>query len=81
MAITVIRGLLLTFIVDGVDNCQHVPNNDQSNSDGDIFGDACDNCRFTAQTNQNNYDGDEAGEACDADDNNDTIGEFKQCSH
>ena len=67
-----------SIIVDDDDNCQHVPNTDQTDSDGDDFGDACDNCRFTAQNNQKNNDNDEAGEACDADDNNDTIGEFKQ---
>ena len=66
-----------SIIVDDDDNCQHVPNNDQSNSDGDDFGDACDNCRFTAQSNQTNNDSDEAGAACDADDDNETLGESK----
>ncbi|MFN8641340.1 MAG: VCBS repeat-containing protein [Candidatus Binatia bacterium] len=31
-----------------VDNCPDVPNRDQANQDGDVFGDACDGCRGDA---------------------------------
>ena len=42
-------------VADGVDNCQTIANADQSNQDGDSFGDACDSCPLDAN---NDSDGD-----------------------
>ena len=75
---------------DGVpnssDNCIGTPNPNQSNADGDPFGDACDddddnddvidgsdNCPLSANAGQEDFDGDSAGDACDFDDDNDNV--------
>jgi hypothetical protein len=84
-------------IVAGPDNCISVANGvaqagipgvgNQTNTDGDSFGDACDidddndgvndttdNCQFLANGNQLNYDsgwGDALGDACDTEDDGD----------
>lgn len=53
------------FIPDLYDNCDHVSNNGQENSDGDNYGDACDNCPHTANPTQADGDADDVGDACD----------------
>ncbi|MFN7144275.1 MAG: LamG-like jellyroll fold domain-containing protein, partial [Myxococcota bacterium] len=75
---------------DGVcevdDNCASVSNPNQSNLDGDVYGDACepdadddgvidddDNCAFTANADQGDTDADAQGDACDADDDGDSV--------
>ena len=47
------------------DNCVSYPNPNQTNTDGDIFGDACDNCPNTPNDEQTNSDTDVFGDACD----------------
>ncbi len=77
-----------------LDNCPVDANDDQLNSDDDIYGNACDadddndgladaadNCPINANPNQLDTDGDGQGDACDADDDNDGIeDEFDNCS-
>jgi hypothetical protein len=73
-------------VQDGIDNCPDVPNNDQSDSDGDGTGDACegpsdsdgdgvadqdDNCPDTPNADQEDWDADGVGDVCDPDDDND----------
>jgi hypothetical protein len=58
---------------DSIDNCRAIPNPDQANEDGDVFGDACDPCppyaTFTqggTQVDANvDSDGDGIGNGCD----------------
>lgn len=59
---------------DGVDNCPLTLNStdpicpadgDQTNSDGDLFGNVCDNCANTANDDQADGDLDTIGDACD----------------
>ncbi|MBU1429402.1 hypothetical protein KKF91_02460 [Myxococcota bacterium] len=52
-------------ICQGDDNCPHVPNPDQADSDGDFVGDACDNCPTDSNPDQSDLDGDGLGDACD----------------
>ncbi|CAH1786413.1 unnamed protein product [Owenia fusiformis] len=59
---------------NGADNCVYIAN-DQTNADGDLFGDACDNCPIVSNnvqtdTNQNGY-----GDACDGTTNIDQDGD------
>lgn len=54
-------------ILDGDDNCQYVPNPDQSDIDGDIVGDVCDNCPRVYNPEQEDTDGDGIGDACEKD--------------
>ena len=58
-------------LVDGVDNCPSVANQNQADGDLDGFGDACDNCAAIANADQRNADNDATGDVCDADDDND----------
>lgn len=64
-------------IADASDNCPVIPNADQDNTDGDMYGDACDgdddgdfkfdeddNCPFVANADQKDSDGDGVGDAC-----------------
>jgi hypothetical protein len=76
-------------LLDGVDNCPAVPNDDQTDTDNDGTGDACeasladtdgdgvfddvDNCVDVPNAGQENFDGDAAGDACDYDDDNDNL--------
>src|SRR5262245_5856064 len=47
------------------DNCPGTPNADQTDTDGDLVGDACDNCPSAPNTNQYDIDRDGIGDACD----------------
>lgn len=48
-----------------VDNCPNAPNSSQTNSDGDIYGDACDNCPNDDNPAQEDLDSDGIGDICD----------------
>jgi hypothetical protein len=52
-------------IPDQYDNCDHITNPSQANSDGDRHGDACDNCPLVSNEDQSNVDFDWVGDACD----------------
>jgi hypothetical protein len=67
-------------ICESDDNCPTVANANQSNVDGDAYGDACepdndddgviddvDNCPMDANADQADFDGDGFGDACDED--------------
>ncbi|RPI65452.1 MAG: hypothetical protein EHM43_12760, partial [Ignavibacteriae bacterium] len=71
---------------DAVDNCPSVANADQTNTDGDSYGNACDadddndgvadasdNCPLTANANQTDTDNDGIGNVCDTDDDGDGV--------
>jgi uncharacterized protein (TIGR03382 family) len=73
-------------VPDPSDNCEGVPNPAQTDTDGDLVGDACDddddadgaadvadNCPLVPNPGQLNTDGDAQGNACDSDDDNDTV--------
>ena len=76
-------------LLDGVDNCPAVANDDQTDTDNDGTGDACeasladtdgdgvldgaDNCVDVPNAGQQDFDGDGAGDACDIDDDNDGL--------
>ena len=47
------------------DNCPGTPNVDQTDTDGDLVGDACDNCPTVQNTSQSDIDRDGIGDACD----------------
>ena len=60
----------------GADNCPLVYNPDQTDTDGDGFGNVCDNCVFVwngGWGGQADNDGDGLGNACDIDDDNDGV--------
>src|SRR5437867_715772 len=47
------------------DNCPGIANLAQTDTDGDLVGDACDNCPGVSNTPQSDLDRDGAGDACD----------------
>ena len=57
--------LLLLVIRNDADNCELVPNPDQSDLDRDGVGDVCDNCKHIKNWYQNDTDDDLVGDACD----------------
>lgn len=61
------------------DNCQYVSNWNQTDMDGDGFGDACDNCSNLTNSDQVDTDEDGTGDACDTDDDNDGMCECNIC--
>lgn len=63
-------------IEDDEDNCPRIRNRDQSNRDGDMWGDACDNCLHFENDYQRDADGDNIGDFCDDDLDNDSIINF-----
>jgi hypothetical protein len=73
-------------ICESEDNCPAVANANQSNVDGDEFGDACepdndddgvvddyDNCAMDANADQADFDGDGFGDICDLDSDGDGV--------
>jgi len=67
-------------VIDAVDNCPLIANEDQGDADGDKIGDACeddddddgildgaDNCPLVANSGQADQDNDGIGDACDSD--------------
>ena len=74
-------------LLDGLDNCPAVANNDQADTNENGIGDACDttdtdgdgvvdvidNCPTLSNAGQANFDGDALGDICDPDDDNDTL--------
>jgi hypothetical protein len=78
----------LDAVLDGLDNCPAVANDDQADANSNGIGDACevaadmdgdgvpdatDNCPSVSNPNQENFDGDSMGDACDPDDDNDGL--------
>jgi hypothetical protein len=53
-------------IADEDDNCPHIPNAEQTNSDQDTRGDACDNCPDFSNEEQIDADEDGVGDVCDS---------------
>ena len=81
-------------VTDASDNCRVSPNLDQSDSDGDGYGDACppvdtdgdgliddnDNCDLVSNPGQQDLDGDDRGDVCDFDDDGDGFDDgFDNC--
>ncbi|XOF34295.1 MAG: FG-GAP-like repeat-containing protein [Candidatus Electrothrix sp. YB6] len=73
-------------ICESDDNCPTLANTNQSNVDGDEYGDACepdndddgviddnDNCPLDVNADQADYDGDGVGDVCDADTDGDNV--------
>ena len=52
-------------VIAGLDNCSDVPNDLQTNSDTDEYGDACDNCPLVDNPEQTDSDSDLVGDSCD----------------
>lgn len=65
---------------DLTDNCQNLPNPNQSDSDADGVGDLCDNCPAIENPDQLDSDLDGKGDACPCAPNVDACGEPSDCS-
>jgi hypothetical protein len=52
-------------VCDKDDNCINEPNADQTNTDGDKWGNVCDNCQTVKNDDQTDTDGDGLGNACE----------------
>ncbi|MFC1535143.1 thrombospondin type 3 repeat-containing protein [Thermodesulfobacteriota bacterium] len=64
------------------DNCPLVDNPDQSDIDGDGFGDVCDNCFDTANADQADLDEDGLGDICDDDlDGDEILNDIDNCPY
>jgi len=73
-------------IIEGVtfhaDNCPLVDNPDQSDVDGDGFGDVCDNCSDIANPDQADLDKDSFGDVCDDDlDGDEILNDIDNCPY
>ena len=81
-------------VADTSDNCRVDRNPEQTDSDGDGYGDSCppvdsdgdaivdddDNCDFAGNPGQEDLDGDDRGDVCDRDDDGDRFDdEFDNC--
>ncbi|XP_078412313.1 cartilage oligomeric matrix protein isoform X1 [Cetorhinus maximus] len=63
-------------IRNSLDNCEHVPNQDQLDHDSDGVGDACDSCPNISNADQLDNDDDLVGDSCDT--NTDSDGDGHQ---
>ncbi|RMG46387.1 MAG: hypothetical protein D6718_05660 [Acidobacteria bacterium] len=68
------------------DNCPNIPNDQQLDDDGDLWGNFCDNCPNDYNRDQLDSEGDGFGDVCDTDDDEDGIpdddgdGTFDPCA-
>ena len=60
-------------VIDVLDNCLAIINEDQIDGDADGVGNACDNCPTVANPDQNDIDYDGRGDACDDDLDGDSL--------